>query len=121
MAEAKGLPADELRAISDRVLQFSEADHCRVRINSGWRGYTRGATNRITSAGGSDSTSGNITSNFGNRVASVDTNRLDDSDLLNAVRRSEQMAQLVPENPEYLPELGPQQYQSNAAYYPETG
>ena len=37
MAEAKGLPADELEAISERVLQFSEADHCRVRINSGWR------------------------------------------------------------------------------------
>ena len=121
MAEAKGLPADELRAISDRVLQFSEADHCRVRINSGWRGYTRVATNRITSAGGSDSTFVDITSIFGKRVASVGTNRLDDSDLLNAVRRSEQMARLVPENPEYLPELGPQRYQSNAAYYPETG
>ena len=121
MAEAKGLPADELEAISERVLQFSEADHCRVRINSGWRGYTRVATNRITSAGGSDSTSVNISSIFGKRVASVDTNRLGDSDLLNAVRRSEQMARLVPENPEYLPELGPQQYQDNGAYYAETG
>ncbi len=121
MAEAKGLPANELEAISERVLQFSEADHCRVRINSGWRGYTRVATNRITSAGGSDSTSVNISSIFGKRVASVDTNRLGDSDLLNAVRRSEEMARLVPENPEYLPELGPQQYQDNGAYYAETG
>ena len=85
MAEAKGLPADELEAISERVLQFSEADHCRVRINSGWRGYPRVATNRITSAGGSDSTSVNISSIFGKRVASVDTNRLGDSDLLNGM------------------------------------
>lgn len=121
MAEAKGLPTNELKAISDRALQLSQADHCRVRINSGWRGYTRVATNRITSAGGSDSTSVNITSVYGKRVASVDTNQLDDAGLLSAVRRSEEMARLVPENPEYLPELGPQQYQSNAAYYAETG
>lgn len=121
MAAAKGLSADDLKAISDRILQLSQADHCRVRINSGWRGYTRVATNRITSAGGSDSTSVNITSVFGNRVASVDTNRLEASDLLQAVRRSEDMARLAPENPEYMPELGPQNYQPSQAYYESTG
>lgn len=121
MAEARGLAADQLKSLSDRVLQLSEADHCRVSIDSGWRGYTRVASNRITSAGGSDSTSINITSVFGNRVASVNTNRLEDSDLLQAVRRSEDMARLAPENPEYMPELGPQSYQPTRAYYQSTG
>lgn len=120
MAEAKGLSPDDLRAISDRVLQLSEAEHCRVAIDSGWRGYTRVATNRITSAGGSESTSVNITSVFGKRVATVNTNRLEDSDLLQAIRRSEDMARLAPENPEYMPELGPQNFQANQAYYAST-
>lgn len=121
MAEAKGLPDSDLRSLSERILELSAADHCRVRINSGWRGYTRVATNRITSAGGSERTSVNITSVFGKRVASVDTNRLDDGDLRQAVRRSEDMARLAPENPEYLPELGPQNYRPNQGYYPSTG
>lgn len=119
--DVKGLGADELRAISDRILQLSQADQCRVNIESGWRGYTRVATNRITSAGGADSTSINITSVFGKRVASVNTNSLDDAALLAAVRRSETLARLAPESPEYMPELGPQNFQNNAAYYPATG
>ncbi|MDA1371352.1 MAG: metallopeptidase TldD-related protein [Proteobacteria bacterium] len=121
MAEARGLSDTDLRAISERVLQISEADQCRVSINSGWRGYTRVATNRITSAGGSDETTINITSVFGKRVASVNTNRLADDDLLQAVRRSEEMARLAPENPEYMPELEQQSYQDIPAFYPSTG
>lgn len=117
----KGLSADALKAISDRILQLSQADQCRVNIESGWRGYTRVATNRITSAGGADSTSINITSVFGKRVASVDTNSLEDAELLAAVRRSEAMARLAPESPEYMPELGPQNFRINTAYYAATG
>jgi len=121
MAEAKGLPADDLRAISDRIIRLSNADQCRVSIDSGWRGYTRVATNRITSAGGADATSINITSVFGKRVASVNTNSIEDDALLDAVRRSETLARLAPESPEYVDELGPQNYQSNEAYYESTG
>ena len=121
MAEAKGLSPNDLKALSDTVLGFSRADQCRVSINSAWRGYTRVATNRITSAGGSEATTINITSVFGQRVASVNTNSLDDAALLEAVRRSETMARLAPENPEYLPELGPQSFQRVDAYYSSTG
>ena len=120
-AAARGLDADALRAISERVLQFSTADHCRVNIDSGWRGYTRVAINRITSAGGSEGTSVTITSVFGKRVASVNTNQLDDASLRRAVADSEAMARLAPENPEYLPELGAQNFAAIAGYYDSTG
>mgnify|MGYP002528697026 CR=1 FL=1 len=33
----------------------------------------------------------------------------------------EDMARLAPENPEYMPELGPQNYQPIQAYYESTG
>ncbi|MFT7472158.1 MAG: hypothetical protein ACI8XU_002055, partial [Kiritimatiellia bacterium] len=82
MAEEKGLSSDDLKALSDRIIQLSNADQCRVNINSSWRGYTRVATNRITSAGGADATSINITSVFGKRVASVSTNSFEDDALL---------------------------------------
>jgi hypothetical protein len=42
MAAAKGLSADDLKAISDRILQLSAADQCRVRIDSGvYQGWRR--------------------------------------------------------------------------------
>ncbi|MFK7864219.1 MAG: TldD/PmbA family protein [Pseudohongiellaceae bacterium] len=121
MAEARGLSSDDLKAISDRILELSEADHCRVRISSGWQGYTRVATNRVTSAGGSEKTSVNITSIFGNRVASVETNRLSDDELRAAVRRSEDMARIAPIDNEYMPEAGPTAIAPISAYYSSTG
>ncbi len=121
MAEAKGLSTDDIKAISDRIIQLSNADQCRVNIDSGWRGYTRVATNRITSAGGADATSINITSIFGKRVASINTNSFEDDALLAAVRRSESLARLAPESPEYVAELGAQNYQDIPAYYESTG
>ncbi len=121
MAEARGLNDNDLRSISERILQLSEADQCRVSIQSGWRGYTRVATNRITSAGGAENTEVTITSVFGNRVASTISNRLEDDALLQAVRRSEDLARLAPPNPEYLAELGPQNIVPVSGYYDSTG
>ncbi len=121
MADAKGLSNQELQSLSQLALGFSTADHCRVSIDSGWKGYTRVATNKVTSAGGSEQTAVNITSVFGNRVASVQTNRLDEASIRAAVLRSEDMARLAPEDPEYLPELGPQIIQPVSAYYESTG
>lgn len=117
----KGLSRDELEALTQRILALSSADQCRVNISSGWRGYTRVATNRITSAGGADATDLTITSVFGKRVASVNTNSLDDESLRDAVRRSESAALLAPETPEYMPELGPQTYLDSGGYYESTG
>lgn len=121
MAEAKGLSHSEIRALAERILQFSRADHCRVNIEYGWRGYSRVAINRITSAGGADRNYATITSVFGKRVASVITNQFDDASLEQAVRNSEAMARLAPENPEYLPEPDAQVYQDTGGYYESTG
>ena len=117
----KGLSQDELESLSQRILAMSSADQCRVNITSGWRGYTRVATNRITSAGGADATDITITSVFGKRVASVNTNSLDDDSLRDAVRRAESAARLAPETPEYMPELGQQSVTDSGGYYQSTG
>jgi predicted Zn-dependent protease len=61
-----------------------------------------------------------VTSAFGRRVASATTNGFDDEALRRVVETSERLARLTPENPEYMGELGPQQYADVNAYFPAT-
>jgi predicted Zn-dependent protease len=116
-----GLSAAEARQLCDRILKFSKAENARVNLSSGIMGFTRTAANRVTTAGVTDDITVQITSAFGKRVASVDTNRLDDPSLERAVRQSEEMARISPESPEYLAELGPQTYTGVDGYYDSTG
>jgi predicted Zn-dependent protease len=116
-----GLSADESRQLCQKVLGFAKADHTRVNIASGISGFTRTAINRVTTAGETNDVTVRITSVFGKRVASVNTNRLDDASLQRAVRDAEALAKIAPENPEYLPELGEQKYTAVDGYYSSTG
>ena len=116
-----GLSADESRQLCQKVLGFAKADHTRVNIASGISGFTRTAINRVTTAGETDNVTVRITSVFGKRVATVNTNRLDDDSLQRAVRDAEALARLAPENPEYLPELGEQKFTAVDGYYSSTG
>src|SRR5215472_5826848 len=116
-----GLSADECRQLCQKILGFAKADHTRVNVTSGISGFTRTAINRITTAGETDNVGVRIASVFGKRVASVDTNRLDNASLQRAVMDAEALASLAPENPEYLPELGEQKYIEVDGYYASTG
>ncbi len=119
--ERRGLSAAESRELSRKILGYARAGHTRVNINSGVRGFTRTAMNRVTTAGETNDVTIRITSVFGKRVAAVDTNRLDDASLERAVRDSESLARIAPENPEYMPELGEQKYADVNGYYESTG
>ncbi len=116
-----GLSADEARALCDLVLSFAEADNTRVNVNSGWLGFTRTAINRITTAGSSTNTTVQITSVFGKRIARVTTNNLERAGLEQAVKDSEALARISPEDPEYMPELEQQEYLDVGGYYDSTG
>ncbi len=116
-----GLSAEQSRELSQKVLSFAKADHTRVNIESGISGFTRTAINRVTTAGETNNVTVRITCVFGKRVATVTTNRLDDASLQRAVRDAESLAKIAPENPEYLPELGEQQYSEVNGYYASTG
>src|SRR5258708_22894441 len=101
-----GLSADESRALCQKVLGFAKADHTRVNIASGISGFTRTAINRVTTAGETNNVTGRLTSAFGKRVASVNTNRPDHASLQRAVRGAEAPAKSAPEHTEDRPELG---------------
>jgi len=119
-AKRYGLSVENARQLCQKILGFARADQTRVNVNSGISGFTRTAINRVTTAGETDNVVVQITSVFGKRVASVTTNRLDDGSLERAVHDAEALAKIAPEDPEYLPELGAQQYVTVNGYYEST-
>jgi predicted Zn-dependent protease len=101
---------EQMQTIAERALSFSTADDARVHITAGAQGNTRFAVNQITTGGDVQNVTVVVTSAFGRRVASATTNGVDDEALRRVVETSERLARLVPENPEYMGELGPQRH-----------
>jgi predicted Zn-dependent protease len=114
------LSREQAKALADRVLAFAKADETRVNITTGWSGNTRFAGNEITTSGGSTNTTVTVTSTIGRRRASSQTNILDDASLRRTVEAAESLARLSPENPELVPELGPQEYVTVNGYFDTT-
>ncbi|HET7232639.1 MAG TPA: TldD/PmbA family protein [Longimicrobium sp.] len=120
MPERKFITRDEAEAITRRALSFSTADDARVNIQSFTHGNTRFARNQVSTAGDTYDGQLTVTSAFGQKTASATTNRFDDESLRAVVQTSERLARLVPENPEYMGELGAQQYPETRAYFDAT-
>jgi predicted Zn-dependent protease len=110
MPEPRYLSRSDAEALAQKVLSFSTADEARVNINSGTEGNTRFAVNQVSTAGDAYDANISVTSAFGKKTASATTNRFDDESLRQVVQTSERLARLVPEDPEYLGELPPQEY-----------
>jgi predicted Zn-dependent protease len=100
----------EAQSLIERAVKFSKADAIRVSVQNGRETNLRFADNQVSTAGASTTTTIRIQSVFGKRKASVVTNVRTDDGLRAAVERAESLARLAPEDPEYLGELGPQQY-----------
>jgi predicted Zn-dependent protease len=112
---------DEAKALLSKVLHFSKADECQVSIGSSEGGNIRYARNSVSTSGSVSSTQLQIVSSYGKKQGVTTINEYDDASLEKAVRRAEALAQLAPENPEYMPMLGPQTYQAAAkTFSPET-
>jgi predicted Zn-dependent protease len=111
---------DAARAFADRILKMSAADQTRVNIVGEQDGNTRFADASITTSGEAENTSVTVTATLGRRRASATTNVLDDASLKRTVDLAVQLARLAPEDPELMPELGPQTYASIGAFVERT-
>lgn len=104
------LSSDDAKAIADKVLAHSSADACAVQIQGGLDQSLRfargGATTNIASA----EANLRISSHIGGRIGSCSTSRFDDEALAAAVARSEEIARMLPVDPDYVAPLGPQNY-----------
>ncbi|MEM9057426.1 MAG: TldD/PmbA family protein [Pseudomonadota bacterium] len=114
------LSNDEARTILKKVLKFSKADDCEANLSGSVEGNIRYARNSVSTAGIVSDTSLTVQSNFGKRVGTTSINEFDDASLEKVVRRSEELARLSPENPEFMPVLGPQKYAAPSAWYKST-
>ena len=119
-APASLLERDQAKALADRVLAMGKSDEMRVNISSDWSGNTRFAVGEITTSGEVTDSSVTITSTIGKRRASATTNVLEDASLRRTVDLAERLARLAPEDPELMPELGPQTYSPVNGYIART-
>ena len=110
----------EAEAIARKALSFATADETRVIINSGARSNTRFAVNQVSTAGDATNTTISVRSAFGPKSAVATTNRLDEAALREVVRNAEALARLSPDDPEAMPELGPQQYDEPKGWSDQT-
>ena len=114
------LNQSEAQAILTKTLGYSKADECEVTLTGGRSGNLRFARNAVSTSGGREILSLEVQSSFGKRTAGATINEFDDASLEKVVRRSEELAQLAPENPEYVEFLGPQEYLNPTSYFDST-
>ena len=115
------LTKEQAKAILTKVLSYSKADECEVNISGSDGGNIRYARNSVNTSGAVSTTSLQVTSAFGKKSGMATINEYDDASLEKVVRRSEELAKLAPENPEYMTLLGPQTYGAQSpAFSPVT-
>src|SRR6185436_6655502 len=111
---ARYLSREECEAIAKRALSFSTAEETRVLVNSTSIANTRFAVNQISTGGDSFDSVVTVVSRFGKRSGSSSTTQLEDESLRAAVQMAERIAKLSPDDPESMPELGPQTYRAGS-------
>lgn len=110
------LSKEEAQAILKKALSFSKADECVVNLDGSEGGNIRYARNAVSTAGDMSSMGLAISSTFGKKTGSATINEFDDASLEKVVRRSEELAQLAPPNPEYVSLEGPKTFAESITY-----
>lgn len=114
------LNENEARNLLTKILKNSTADSALASLRGENIYNLRFARNSLTTNGFSDGLSLRITSNFGKKSGTVTTNRLDDESVKTAVKKSEDIARLSPDNREFMPHLGAQSYTVAKNYSADT-
>ncbi|WP_379922492.1 TldD/PmbA family protein [Erythrobacter sp. R86502] len=106
----------QAKAILDKVIALSTADETIAQLGGGISGNVRFARNDISTSGIVDETSLGVQVSFGKRIGTATINQFDDDSLARVVRRAEDLAKLAPENPEFMPAVGPQTYRASDTF-----
>jgi predicted Zn-dependent protease len=104
------LTKDQAERLAEKVLSYSTFPDCDISINSTEGAFIRFARNGVTTSGFTIEQSMSITSEREGRAGTTTVGEFDDGRLREAVKRTEQLAQISPPNPERMPSLEPQRY-----------
>ena len=114
------LNKEEARKLLQKVISYSKADACEAGLSGSEGGNIRYARNAISTSGDVSTLSLAVTSTFGKKSGTATINEFDDAALKRVVTRSEELAQLAPENPEYMPLKGAAEFKDAITYVPAT-
>jgi predicted Zn-dependent protease len=114
------LNENEAKNLLTKILKHSSADSALASLKGDNIYNLRFARNSLTTNGFSDGLSLRITSNIGKKTGTVTTNRFDDESIKIAVKKSEDIARVSPENKEFMPPLGAQSYTEAKNYSADT-
>ena len=107
---------EEARKILEKAMSFSKADACVINLGGSESGNIRYARNTVSTAGHQSNQSLAVEASFGKKSGTATIDEFDDASLEKVVRRAEELAQLSPENPEFMEPLGPQTYDESVSY-----
>lgn len=110
------LSADDAKTIADKIIAGSQADACVVKIDGGEDNSLRFARGGATTNLSHSEVVLRISAHIGGRIGSVTTTSLDDATLEAARVRAEEIARMLPVDPEYVAPLGPQDYDASNRY-----
>ncbi|MDO8354830.1 MAG: TldD/PmbA family protein [Nitrospirota bacterium] len=101
---------NEFRFLAELVMKRSTGDHTLVALQDQQSGTTRFANNQIVQNVDMRRGSLSVTVAFGRRHGTASTTDFTAGSVQETVTKATEIAQLSPEDPEYLPPVGPQQY-----------
>jgi predicted Zn-dependent protease len=111
---------EEVKAITDKVLNMAKADAVEVTFAGGERSATRYANSTITANLVEHDQQVTITVYYGQKAASTSTHQFDDASLKSAIQQAQELAKRRPDNPELMPPVKPpQEYLSVDATLPQ--
>lgn len=100
----------QAKAILDQVIELSKADECTAFLAGERTGNIRFARNTVSTSGEVSDTQLIVQVAFGKRSGTATTNAFDTESLKRVVKAAEDLARLAPENEEFMPALGKQEY-----------
>jgi predicted Zn-dependent protease len=114
------LSKDEANQILKKVIGFSKADGIEASLGGNDGGNIRYARNSVTTSGEDSNVALAVNTHFGKKSGSASVNEFDEASLEKVVRRAEELAQLAPENPEFMGYIGPQTYGNDTPTWSES-
>ena len=114
------LTETEAKTLLQKALTFSKANECEVNLQGEEWSNIRYALNKVSTCGSKVYKTLSVQSAFGTKVGVATIDEFDDASLEKVVRRSEELAQLAPENPEYVGLVGPQKYLPATGFFDST-
>jgi len=110
----------DARALLEKVVKLSKADECTATLDGKITGNVRYALNNISTSGVVTDCDLGVSVAYGKRVGTSTINRFDDASLQQCVHRAEELAQLAPENPEFMPAVPKQEYKASNTWFDQT-